>query len=98
MQFSAIRRVQRFDEPETHDLTRTGSWNFRHDVDLLRNLVGRQTGAAVSQQRVDIQFTAFGDHKQVRHLAQGGVAYADHRAVDHLPMKNRHFFDFGRRG
>ena len=58
VQFSAIRRVQRFDEPEAHDLARTGSWNFRHDVDLLRNLVGRQTGAAVSQQRVDIQFTA----------------------------------------
>ncbi len=67
------------------------------DVDHLRDLVGRQTRAAVREQRVDVEFALPGDHEQVWHLAQRRMRHADHRAVDHLRMEKGDFLDFGRR-
>ena len=75
------RLVQRLDQLEAHDLSRTRARDFRNKVGGLGNLVGRQMRPAVIHQRIHIQFVAFRDDEKAWHLAERGVPDADHRAI-----------------
>ena len=85
---SAVPRLQRFHQLETHDLAGSRARNFRNDMGRLGNFVGRQAFAAMREQRVHVELALFGDDKQIWHFAQRRMRHADHRAIDDLRMQD----------